>query len=246
MVLFLRTAIFIGHCRTPRVRMGALRPVQVVSLLDTVVCSYYELCWWGLFVLMCGVYNITEILNIPSSIESIYFLRFHLACFSCFRTAQTTANNRHVFRVDKLPDHPPRFHIPRHFNPKSNRSLPETSFLYFGWNSKFRDQEVSKEGSTSDMPSGRTDQALFHWKVWMIPVFECSGYVEDKKVRKKDKKDHRNFFIFIDFVMLVSPVVRFERFIPFWTFLFSSFFFLQKTWKYDKTHFEKVNPTNCW
>ena len=46
--------------------------------------------------------------------------------------------------------------------------------------------------------------------------------------------------------MLVSPVVRFERFIPFWTFLFSSFFFVQKTGKYDKTHVEKVNPTNCW
>jgi hypothetical protein len=46
--------------------------------------------------------------------------------------------------------------------------------------------------------------------------------------------------------MLVSPVVRFTRFIPFWTFLFSSFFFFQKTGKYDKTHVEKVNPTNCW
>ena len=45
--------------------------------------------------------------------------------------------------------------------------------------------------------------------------------------------------------MLVSPVVRFERFIPFWTFLFSSFFFVQKTGKYDKTHVEQVNPTNC-
>ena len=59
------------------------------------------------------------------------------------------------------------------------------------------------------------------------------------------KKITRIFYIHF-LVVLVSPVVRFERFIPFWTFLFSSFFFFQKTWKYYKTHVEKVNPTNCW
>ena len=100
-VIPLRILSSVGEAWRPPGHPRRLRPVQVVSLLDTVVCSYSELCWWGLFVLICGVRNITEILlNIPSSIEFIYFLRFHLACFSCFRTAQTTANNRHVFRVD--------------------------------------------------------------------------------------------------------------------------------------------------
>ena len=91
-------------------------PSALTSSTGGVVAGHRCCCcrcwWWGLFVWMGGVHNITEILNIPSSIDSNSLLKFHLACFSCFRTAQTTANNRHVFRVDKLPDRPPRFHSP--------------------------------------------------------------------------------------------------------------------------------------
>ena len=46
--------------------------------------------------------------------------------------------------------------------------------------------------------------------------------------------------------MLMSPIVQFERFIPFWTFLFSSFFSFKITRKYNKTYVGKVHPTNCW
>ena len=117
-VIPLRILSSVGEAWRPPGHPWRLRPVQVVSLLDTVVRYSKQSCVSGGCLWWSGVYNITEILNISSSIDSIYFLRFLLARFSCFRTAQTTANNRHVFRVDKLPDRPPRFHIPRHVLPK--------------------------------------------------------------------------------------------------------------------------------
>ena len=50
-VIMLRILSYVGIGVTPSGPPRRLRPVQVVSLLDTVVCSYYELCWWGWFVL---------------------------------------------------------------------------------------------------------------------------------------------------------------------------------------------------
>ena len=166
-VIPLRILSSVGDAWRPPGHPWRLRPIQVVSLLDTVVHTLSRAVLVAVVCVMCGVHNITEILNILSSIDSNYLLKFHLACFSCFRTAQTTANNRHVFRVDKLPDRPPRFHIPRHFPPKVQSISPENFIsVFFGWNSKSRDQTVLKGGSTSNnMPSGRTGKALFYWKV---------------------------------------------------------------------------------
>ena len=66
-----------------------------------------------------------------------------------------------------------------------------------------------------------------------------------KSPRKKNKKDHTKiYFYFIFFVMLVSLVVRFQNFIPFWPFLFSTFFFLQITRQVDATHVEQLNHTD--
>ena len=42
--------------------------------------------------------------------------------------------------------------------------------------------------------------------------------------------------------MLVSSVVRFESFIPFWAFLFSTFFLLRITQLIDATHVEQAQP----
>ena len=77
------------------------------------------------------------------------------------------------------------------------------------------------------MPSEPAGQASFNCKVWLTPLFKCSSYVENKKVREKKIKKitHlKNFYYFYFFVMLVSSVVWFESFIPFWAFLFSTFF----------------------
>ena len=63
-----------------------------------------------------------------------------------------------------------------------------------------------------------------------------------KSPRKKDKKDHTKiFFNFFFFVMLVSSVVRFENFIPFWPFLFSTFFSLRITQLIDASYVEQLN-----
>ena len=93
----------------------------------------------------------------------------------------------------------------------SLRFRQKTAFVFFDLNSKSRDQEVSKQGSKCNMPSGPAGQALFYSKVWITPLFKCSSHVEDKNVcEKKVKKDHtKNFFDKYFFVILVSPVVRF-------------------------------------
>ena len=123
-----------------------------------------------------------------------------LARLSCLRTVQTTVNNRPVFRIVKLPDRPPRFHIARHVFAKSNRFRQKSSFMFFFWLSKSRGQKDWMDVSTSDMPTRPAGQALCNWKVWMTPLFKCSSYVEDKKVReKKLKKITRNFFLFYFF-----------------------------------------------
>ena len=44
--------------------------------------------------------------------------------------------------------------------------------------------------------------------------------------------------------MPVSSVVRFESFIPFWAFLFSTFFSHRITQLIDATHVDQFNP--CW
>ena len=182
---------------------------------------------------MCGVHNITEILNILSSIDSNYLLKFHLACFSCFRTAQTTANNRHVFRVDKLPDRPPRFHIPRHFLPKVQSIFPENFISFFlAEIQSLVTKTVLKGGSTSNnMPSGRTGKALFYWKVWRTPVFECSGYVEGKKVRKKKIKKITRIFLYLFFrnaCVTSSAIWTFHHVLNIFIFIF---FFRPKNWE---------------
>ena len=51
---------------------------------------------------------------------------------------------------------------PATFNLMSNQSRQKTSFLVFDWNSKSPDQEVSKGGSTCNMPSGPAGQASFY------------------------------------------------------------------------------------
>ena len=43
--------------------------------------------------------------------------------------------------------------------------------------------------------------------------------------------------------MLVSSVVRFESFISFWAFLFSTFFSFRITQLIDVTYIEQLNPT---
>ena len=56
----LRILSYVGIGVTPSGPPRRLRPVQVVSLLDTVsLILLAELCWWRLFVLMCFVHNIT-------------------------------------------------------------------------------------------------------------------------------------------------------------------------------------------
>ena len=226
-----------------RRRMG---PVQVVSLLDTVLILEAELCWWWLFVLTCGVHNITEILNIPSSIESIYFLRFHLACFSCFRTAQTTANNRHVFRVDKLPNRPPRFHIPRHFLHKVlsiySKNFVSVFWLKFkvSWPESFEERVNEWYAVGTYWPSSISLESLND------PSFRMFRLCRRQKSPQKKIKKITGIFLYLFFrnacvtssaIWTFHPVLNISIFI---------IFFVQKTGKYDKTHFEKVNPTNCW
>ena len=150
-------------------------------------------------MLMCGVHNITEILNILSSIDSNYLLKFHLACFSCFRTAQTTANDRHVFRVDKLPDRPPRFHIPRHFLPKVQSISPENFISVF----------LAEIQSLVTRQFWRECQRVIICRRDGLAKLYFTGKFEGprssnvqvmskaKSPQKKDKKDHRNFFIII-------------------------------------------------
>ena len=89
---------------------------------------------------------------------------------------------------------------PDTFYPKSNQSRQKTSFLVFHWNSKSPDRKVSKGRSTCNMPSGSAGQALLHCKVWMTPLFKCSSYVENKKVReKKIKKITQKKFLIFNF-----------------------------------------------
>ena len=114
------------------VRTGAVRPVQVVSLLDTVVRYSKQSCVSGGCLWWSGVYNITEILNISSSIDSIYFLRFLLAhAFPAFELLKLLPTIDTYSELINYPTAHPVFISPAKFYPKSNRSLPETSFLFF-------------------------------------------------------------------------------------------------------------------
>ena len=66
-----------------------------------------------------------------------------------------------------------------------------------------------------------------------------------KSPRKKDEKDHTNFlYSFFRSACVTSSAIW--TFHPVLNISIFIFFFLQKTWKYYKTHVEKVNPTNCW
>ena len=228
-VILLRILSSVGEAWRPPGHPWRLRPVQVVSLLDTVDRYSKQSCVGGGCLWWSCVYNITEILNISSSIDSIYFLRFLLARFFCFRTAQTTANNQHVFRLDKLPDRPPRFHIPRHFLPKvysiSSGNFISVFWLKFkvSWPESFEGRVNEWDAVGTGWPSSillgsSNDPTLRMFKL-------CP---RQKSPRKKDKNDNTHLFFYIYFfVMLMSPIVWFERFIPFWTFYFHLFFLLK-------------------
>ena len=65
---FCARLFLLGHCRTPRVRTGALRPVQVVSLLDTVVvCIVGGICFsWSIWPSSTGSEPILFIVSLLS------------------------------------------------------------------------------------------------------------------------------------------------------------------------------------
>ena len=152
----------------------------------------YSVSWYHRITEHCIINRLYSFSKVPPRISI-------LARSFCGRTVQTTANNRHVFPKLNYSTAHPVFRSPATFNLMSNRFWRKNSFLFFDWNSKSRDREVSKAGSTSDMPSRPAGQALFYWKVWMTHLFNCSSYVEDKKVREKKIKKitHKFFSIFI-------------------------------------------------
>ena len=152
----------------------------------------YSVSWYHRITELCIINRLYLLSKVPPRI-SAWLALLAGELFKLLPTIDT------YFQKLNYPTAHPVFISPATFNLMSNRFWRKNSFLFFDWNSKSRDQEVSKAGSTSDMPSRPAGQALFYWKVWMTHLFNCSSYVEDKKVReKKIRKITQKFFsIFI-------------------------------------------------
>ena len=152
----------------------------------------YSVSWYHRITELCIINRLYLLSKVPPRI-SAWLALLAGELFKLLPTIDT------YFQKLNYPTAHPVFISPATFNLMSNRFWRKNSFLFFDWNSKSRDQEVSKAGSTSDMPSRPAGQALFYWKVWMTHLFNCSSYVEDKKVREKKIKKitHKFFSIFI-------------------------------------------------